>query len=237
MKCWTINEEVRRGIKITRDDDGEPSFIVGSPGSCSVIPVSKDIKELFEQRAEAIARVREALEAYAKSGGSEDKQLRQTVIEVTGQDVMNFGEVAHAWAAEDPEVMWLNSADVSTNEPFRIILERRRESIALVHVETTSSGQQYFEANAYDEYMPEGGRPLVLRAFHEFPSVGIGVVARGSGPSGEPQGLFLMYPRASFRINRDVSPEVLVVSWPGSSMKCFTPAKFKKREKDERRAA
>jgi len=228
MKTYTVEEQVSFGLRVVRGKDGEPCVRIGHGNCSSELPVSKDIAQSFHDRAEAILEMRNALEQDCED------LARKALIHITGRDGMDWKAHAKAWASEDPETMWITRCDVSTNEPFRIIRERRKSDVALVHVATRSSGQLWLESNAYDEELLEGGRPCVVRRFHDFPSVGMGVVSPGAGPNGEPQGLFLMYPRSSFRINRDQRPEVLVVTWPGSTLKCFEPAKFRKQNQERK---
>lgn len=232
MKAFTVEEQVMTGLRVTLGKSGEPCVVVGHGSSSSELPVSKDIVESFNSRAKAITEMREALAAMNEATGQHPEyEVRKLVLNITGQDGIHWREHAQAWASEDPGVMWITRCDVSTNEPFRIIRERRKSDVALVHVATRSTGQMYLESNAYDEELVEGVRPFVARRFHDFPSVGMGLVAPGTGPNGEPQGLFLMYPRSSFRINRDQRPETLVVTWPGSTLKCFEPANRRHQEK------
>lgn len=253
MKCWTVNEDKERGIKIVEGDDGIPVFRVGTPEACTVIPVSKDIQQLFDDRKEAIWAIRAAAGLEIAEMGKritrkiaraifselDEEQrtvLRKVIVQVSGQDVLGWEDLAIRWLMEDPSVMRLNSADLSTNEPFRLIKERnKRSDVALVHVETAATGQMWYEGNGVTEFRVDCRRPYVGKEQHGFPSPGVETLATGHGGNGEPQGLFLMIPRASFRINRDQHPEVLVVSWPGSSLKCFAPVKIRKK-KDARAA-
>jgi hypothetical protein len=213
MKCWTVTNEVRRGIKITKSDE-EPRFQIDEE---SFLPVSSGIKELFEERAGAITAFRQALEAQ------DHEELKKLVRAVTGTDSLDYEDIARAWARENPEELWLKSASISDNQPTRLIRELGRSDVCLVHIATTSSGQQWLCSNTFEEEVVEGRRPYVVRRYHDFPAVGVGPILEGKGPREEPQGLYVMYPRSSFRICRDQRPATLVVAWPGSTLKCFEP--------------
>lgn len=144
-----------------------------------------------------------------------------------------------AEAAVLPTIPYLRllRAELADNDPLRFTRERRRCEMALVHVATEAGedGELWYEANSYDEctaQTPRGER--VERFYHPFPGAGTHVVAAGTGPQGEPHALLLMVPGASFRICRTgdlagASPELVVV-WPGSTLRCFAPAKYRPRE-------
>jgi hypothetical protein len=232
MKCYTVKgEEVRRGLEITKNAEGEPVLKVGSGEEPTQIPVGKGIREMFEARAEAILRIQESF----KGPTQDSDAMRRLMIEVTGQDNLNFWDVGREWAHENPNVMILEKADLSTNEPNRIIRERVKTDTALVHVVVECSGQQEFYSNAYTEELVNCMHPYVRKDYDTFPSAGVGIACPGTGPKGETQGLFLMYPRSSFRIHRDEEPPVLVVAWPGSTLRCFAPAKYRPAKKQKRR--
>lgn len=138
-------------------------------------------------------------------------------------------------------------ADLSTNEPLRIVPERIRKTrwgkiiksdIALVHVTTTSPGQLYFEANCYDEVIDTNrwGGKRVRRAYRPFPGGGVDVLAIGTGQNGEPNALVRMLPGSSFRICRDTVniPWEFTVVWPGSKLRLIVPEKVKKQLRRER---
>lgn len=186
MKCYTITEELERGLVIkSRSVIGshDPMLTVGDPGSMTNMPLSKDLLNVFN-------------EAVTELGLTELKLLR---------------------------------AEVSTNAPLRIIKERNQKSSkALVHVATDSMGPLWFEANSYQEELQRG---RVERRYDNFPTPGVEVVAQGMSCGGNPQGLFIMQPGSSFRICRrgdlqGASP-VLIVAWPGSTLRCFAPAKYR----------
>lgn len=247
MKCYTVSERKTDGIKIQRNEAGTPVFRVGSAATATEVQVSKDIVQMFEDRESAILEVQCLLEDQSEEGSA---KLRKFLTALTGTDPVSWDEkqgkmvdstaaVARAWASEDPAVMWLLKADISDNEPIRIIKERRsqrRSDFALVHVETASDGQFWYEGSGCTECVVEGHRPYVRKEQHTFPSPGVSTVATGYGANNEPQGLFLMIPKSSFRINRDVWPPVLVVAWPGSTLQCFAPAKYREEKKRKSRA-
>jgi hypothetical protein len=115
----------------------------------------------------------------------------------------------------------------------RLARESGRDSRALVHVATIAGpgGRLWFEANSYKEFINKRGR--VDREYDTFPPPGVEVVVTGMGPSGEPQGLFIMSPGSSFRICRNGALEgaspVLIVAWPGSSLRVFPPKKYEEK--------
>jgi len=147
-------------------------------------------------------------------------------------------------------------SDRNEKHPMRLIKEReepeRRDgSYCLVHVATDTlvDGKMWFEATNWDEVI--GDSDGVDRVFKPFPSVGIEILARGYSAHGAPQALIRMMKRASFRICRSgnfaaaneglVAPyrdrgawkgdegfayPVMVVVWPGSSLRCFPPKRF-----------
>ena len=107
---------------------------------------------------------------------------------------------------------------------------------ALVHFVMESKGMQDLYANTCEEVLVDCRHPYVMKSYNAFPPQGVLVAAPGTGTRGEPQGLFLMYPRSSFRVHRDEDPPALVVAWPGSTLKCFAPAKYREaRRKKQRR--
>ena len=186
MKCYTITEEMHKGLVIQSKSligSHDPMLTIGDPGSVTNLPLSKDLLSVFN-------------EAATELGLTELKLLR---------------------------------AEVSTNEPLRLIKERNQKSSqCLVHVATDNVGPMWFEANSYSEELRRG---RVERRYAEFPPPGVEVVARGMSVGGNPQGLFIMQPGSSFRICRrgdlqDASP-VLIVAWPGSTLRCFAPAKYR----------
>lgn len=232
MKCYTIKGGVEhRGIKITKNEEGEPVLKLGSGKEKSELPVGKAVKEMFEDRAAGIKLIREGFR-----GPTEDAEaMRQIMIEVTGKDDLDYWDVARDWAAEDPDVMVLEKADLSTNEPWRIIKERMKVDTALVHFTMESPGQQDLYANVPDEELIDCRHPYVRKSYRSFPPAGVLVAGIGTGPRGEQQGLFLMYPRSSFRVHRDEDPPALVVAWPGSTLRCFAPAKYRPAKKQKRK--
>lgn len=145
---------------------------------------------------------------------------------------------------EDKQAM--TKADIDRNAP--LILPEKVEmtrwgrpivsDIALVHVNTTSPGQLWFEANCYDEeIIPTRYGRRVRRAYKLFPNPGCGVdvVAIGTGANGEPNALLRMLPGSSFRICRDtvdLPPELLVV-WPGTKLRLIVPEKHRKFQRRE----
>lgn len=240
MKCYTVKgEEVRRGLEITKNAEGEPVLKVGSGEEPTQIPVGKGIREMFELRADCIAQVKTALEELSyclgDARGEKKVEIRKLMVNITGQDTLEYLSTAAAWASEDPNVMILEKADLSTNEPHRLIRERVKTDTALVHVVVECSGQQEFYSNAYTEELVNCMHPYVRKDYDTFPPAGVGVACPGTGPKGETQGLLLMYPRSSFRIHRDEEPPVLVVAWPGSTLRCFAPAKYRPAKKQKRR--
>ncbi len=244
MKCYTVRgEEVRRGLEIRCNDAGLTVLQVGTGEETAELPVGSGVSKMFDDRALAIDIVSTALDAFRQKAPNEEeatKNLREVITEVTGQDTVNFLEAAEAWTVEDPSVMLLEKADLSSNEPWRLIKERVKTDTALVHIVTETPGQQEFYANTCEEFLVECRHPYVRKDYDDFPSAGVGVAAVGTGPHGEPQGLILMYPRSSFRIHRDEEPPVLVVAWPGSTLRCFAPAKYRKtdvRGKRQRRTS
>jgi hypothetical protein len=158
---------------------------------------------------------------------------------------------------EDPMLMSVEEADISDlndKHPLRLIKRRtgpdgRRidNDCCLVHVATCSMREwgMWYESTAWDEELIQdryGER--VDRIFKPFPSCGVDVIATGLGESGEPQALLRMKKRSSFRICRnidhkqvdDFTSPVLVVVWPGSSLRCFPPKKHLL-DSERRRAA
>jgi len=132
--------------------------------------------------------------------------------------------------------------------------EQRIESNkCLVHVDVGAlyAGRMWLESTAWDEYLD---RDSVERQFKGFPSCGIEVIAIGTGADGEPQALLRMSKKASFRIcrngdfreaNKGLVPQsynerrelvgdhayaypVMVIVWPGSSLRVFPPKKFER---------
>lgn len=249
MKCYTIVGGVeRRGIKITRNEEGEPVLKLGSGGEKSELPVGKAVRELFEDRAMGIQMIRKAIINYENADVVDQelalRGLQAGMVEVTGEDNLDHrtevGPAAYSWAEEDPDVMILEKADLSTNEPWRIIKERMKVDTALVHFVMESSGQQDLYSNVPDEELIDCRHPYVRKSYRSFPPAGVLVAGIGTGPRGEQQGLFLMYPRSSFRVHRDEEPPALVVAWPGSTLRCFAPAKYrpaKKRKRQRRTSA
>lgn len=128
------------------------------------------------------------------------------------------------------DTLRLMRADIATQGVLRFIRERnQRDSRALVYVETESGGGGRLRllSNSYEEYVDRG---RVQRYYNFFPPTGVEVVAMGTSSSGCPHGLFIMSPGSSFRIERsgdldDASP-VLIVAWPGSTLRCFPPKKY-----------
>jgi hypothetical protein len=244
MKCYTIRGGVEhRGIKITKNEEGEPVLKLGSGKEKSELPVGKAVKEMFEDRAAGIKLIREAIINYENADVVDQelalKGLQAVVVEVTGEDNLDHrteaGPAAYSWAEEDPDVMILEKADLSTNEPWRIIKERVKVDTALVHFTNESPGQQDLYANVPDEALIECRHPYVRKSYRPFPPAGVLVAGIGTGPRGEQQGLFLMYPRSSFRVHRDEDPPALVVAWPGSTLRCFAPAKYRPAKEQKRK--
>lgn len=186
MKCYTITEELQRGLVIKSKSimgAHDPVLSVGDPGSIMHLPLSSDLLRVFN-------------EAATELGLTELTLLR---------------------------------AEVSTNEPLRLIKERNQKSSScLVHVATNNVGPMWLEANSYEEELQRG---RVERRYSSFPSPGVTPVAWGMCIDNNPQGLFIMQPGSSFRICRrgdlqGASP-VLIVAWPGSTLRCFAPAKYR----------
>ncbi len=167
------------------------------------------------------------------------------------------------WSKEDPQHMTVRQSELSDrNEqhPMRLIRERRDQqgrrtesNCCLVYIETDAlvGGEMWFESTSWNEVI--GNSDGVDRVFKPFPSVGVEVMARGYSEHGAPQALLRMKKRASFRIcrngnftvaNEGLRPKktaddryaypVMVVVWPGSSLRCFPPKRF---ERDSERQA
>lgn len=147
-----------------------------------------------------------------------------TVVPLGGE-LRRVYQAAHEAGLKELNLM---RADLASSPPLRFIRERNpRDSRALVYFETESIGRLRLMANSYQEYVD---RERVQRQYDFFPGAGVEVVAMGTSPSGAPHGLFIMQPGSSFRIERMVdSPDdspVLIVAWPGSSLRCFPPKKY-----------
>lgn len=121
-------------------------------------------------------------------------------------------------------------AELSTHGALQFIKERNpRDSRALVYVSTEcgDGGMLRYFANSYEEAMV---RNRVVRQYDTFPPPGVEAVAVGTSNTKAPHGLFIMSPGSSFRIERSGDLEgaspVLIVAWPGSSLRCFPPKKY-----------
>lgn len=234
MKCFTVTESAQPGIEIVHPEGlPQPCLLIGETNkSFSPFPVSSEIAEAFLRRAAFIEGVVGLL--AAKSTPESHKALLDYLRagdSRTTED--NYLRLADAWANEYQDVNKLFRADVSTNEPIRITRERNpRSDMALVSIETQTAegGDLWFEANSYRELEErQGRRERVVRAYDEFPSAGVRVLATGNGVNGELRALCVMKPGASFRIVRtgvrQASP-VLIVAWPGSKLRVFSPKKY-----------
>lgn len=269
MKCYTIYEEAQRGLIVNASAPGDdPALRVGEPGSCNVIPVSRDLRAVFEERQKFISHIRTLLERCENKDlfeGAERElreELRKAQMETPGlnaqleeakrinpklRGMAPHFVLAHIWGSEYAQSMRVVAADLSDNEPLRLIKERGDSSTCLVHVATKAplDGQLWFESSSWDEELEDTrwGKE-VTRVYRPFPPPGVEVIATGLGPVGEPEVLLLMQKRASFRICRSGDPKsfgdgpddpqrypVLVVVWPGSTLRCFPPKKYEKERK------
>ncbi len=193
MKCFTVAEEMSKGLRIrshTVLGRHDPVLTIGDPGSLTNVPLSRELLNVF-------------------NGAVTSPEMLEEFPGLTELRLMR--------------------AEVSTNAPLRLIRERNpKSSCCLVHVATDNVGPLWFEANSYREEVVRG---RVVRVYDPFPAPGIETVAWGMTSNGSPQGLFVMHPGSSFRICRQgdlqgASPR-LIVAWPGSTLKCFAPAKYR----------
>jgi hypothetical protein len=261
MECWTICETATRGITIaTNDPNKDPVLCVGEPNHGDEIPVSADLRELFERRRERIIQVKDLVEqllvqdkdSYNKADAELRRLLWPDLAAFCGESPnhppkdWDYSDQAVAWCKESALSARLTSVTLE-REPLKLMRLMDQSDCALVHITTLApiDGQMWYEANTWTEEIVETNRgEEVERTYGEFPSVGVEVLARGHGPQGEPHGLFLMRKKASFRIVRKGDPStfdddpngpqrspVLVVVWPGSTLRCFPPARYASREK------
>ncbi len=258
MKAYTVSEQVRRGIDVSRiKGEGPPLLRVGEASGGTSLPLSQSLSAAFDAREERIVWARDALallqagtpgacEAIKLAYEEEVRQRPQMRQEGTGADA------ALRWAgiwADEPDHLVLNNAETAEG---RITKEPRDSSEALVLVNTLAppGGRLWLEGTGLDERVEcTGGRASVQWHRHAFPSPGCRIEAVGHGPEGEPWSLIRMTLLASFRIMREGpyegfgdGPEdpfrspVIVVTWPGSRVSGHVPKRYEREQRRRRQS-
>ncbi len=270
MKCYTIFEDMKRGVIVTDRGNNDPRLLIGECVTTG-IPIGSDHHDAFEKRAEHIERVRALLQRTQNEALREaaDRELRHIydadtqavsglhhrVQRVNGlQNQQPHLRYAEIWAAERPDVMHISAASLSDrngSHPVQIVRERQHSSECLVHVATQAlpGGTLWYESSAWDEVLVQNAQygDRVDRVYKSFPPPGVDVIATGEGPNGETHVLVRMKSRSSFRICRsgdfnaiakDGPPcyPVLVVVWPGSSLRVFPPKKYLNEDEEQKAA-
>lgn len=218
MRCFTVHEEGAKGI-FAEEVEGNPCVIVGG----TRVPLSREMALLFYQSIHEMERVVEL-------------EQNGELINSMGNPIELDPAVRHAYddAISCRKIKLLRAHPVD-GELCRSRSHKDNRALVLMEASCGEGGELWLQANSYSETLVNGA---IERGYDAFPPPGIEVVAYGSGPGGEPHGLFVMHRGASFRIGRSgdfggpmsnpgqgTSP-VLVVSWTGGSLKVFPPAKY-----------
>lgn len=268
MKCYTIDETVTPGLQLSAGIPvGDPILRVGEPGTCMSIPVSREIRAAFEERYKYISRLeklvsrlevpeladaanRELIEEMQRAQKDSPHLKDQVEYAMHGNNKLRglspHEAFANIWIAAGKEKLRLNYADVSDNDPIRLIKDRGHSSECLVHVITKAplDGKMWLAVNRRPDVEVDTPRGREVRQLDlPFPPPGVRVIAQGYGPGGEHEVLLRMTLKASFRICRSGDPSTfgerldgeparypeLLVVWPGSTLRCFPPKKYAKK--------
>lgn len=125
-------------------------------------------------------------------------------------------------------------AEMSTQGTLRFVKERNpKDYRGLIYMATECGpgGGLRLLANSYREELTRG---RIRRVYDPFPPLGVEVLAGGVSSNGAPQGLLVMHPGSSFRVERGGELEgaspILIMTWSGSLLRCFPPKKYRETE-------